>query len=918
MNIRRVFVIGVTLLLGMLFLKFNVQTTIAAGTFYVTPDGDDSNECSDPTEPCATIQAAVSKATSGDNIKVSVGTYTSSSSYVALIDRSLELSGGWDVSFTSQIGKSILDGEGVRGEIQVAEMVTVSINSFVLQNGINGILNYGDLTIRYTDVMNNYLYGYCPGGGITNVGNILIEWSNIFGNNCPHYGYGGGVWNYQYDDDLMIIRNSTIRDNSASVGGGIYSRGNLIVINTTISGNTVILDFSNSDGGGMYLDSGTTLLKNVTIAENEGGLYGGGVYVSGGSLHMENSIIANNMANASRDCYSSFPIISQGYNIIGDSYGCLITVTSGDQLDVNPELGALQDNGGPTSTYSMYANSPAIEKGNPAGCTDENGDPIEIDQRGYPRPLDGDQDGTATCDIGAVEAAFAELIPPSPESIWYVSPVGNNSYDCHTPNTACATINGALNKAQPDDEIYVAAGVYTNPTGTEVVSIYKDISLSGGWNNSFTSRSGVSIIDGQLTRRGVLIGEEVTVQIEYFTIQYCLWADFDGGGMYVGNRSRVMLRHMLVQNNQAGKVEQFTTTEWSGGGIAMGSYSILQIRDSQIKYNTATNQAGGIKVGGSTLIITDSVVAYNLADRGGGIGDGTTLNLTNCLVAYNKSLFDYGGGINSFNGILTLKNSLVIGNEAAIGGGGIYGHNMNIENSTIAYNSAQDGGGIYNFSQSFYLEGSSVIGNYASLTGGGIRHGGDLFLVNSTIAYNTVGSPSQTNAVGGGIYQVAGYSQISNGTIARNWSGGTGGGIYKTGAPITLRSTLVADNYALIGPDCSGVVGTAGFNLIGNVSGCTFTPTSGDLTNLDAGLYRLFGNSQAMLLLADSPAIDAGNPDGCTDHLGVPILVDQLGSTRPIDGDGQGAAYCDIGAVEYNPDITPGWLLIPLLMTAMP
>ncbi len=153
MNKRRVFGIGVTLLVGMLFLMFTVKTTIAAGTYYVTPDGNDGNSCTDPSTPCATIQAAISKAAIGDTIKVSVGTYTGSDNYVAYVDKDLDLLGGWDANFEAQIGKSIVDGEGIRYDLWVVEFVTATVNSFIFQNGRHGIANMGSLSVSNCDVI---------------------------------------------------------------------------------------------------------------------------------------------------------------------------------------------------------------------------------------------------------------------------------------------------------------------------------------------------------------------------------------------------------------------------------------------------------------------------------------------------------------------------------------------------------------------------------------------------------------------------------------------------------------------------------------------------------------------------------------------------------------------------------------------
>jgi len=85
----------------------------AAGPWYVAPGGSDSNSCLTAGSPCATINGAIGKATSGDTIKVAVGTYTSTAgSEVVLIDKSLTLSGGWDSGFTTQSGMSTIDGQG--------------------------------------------------------------------------------------------------------------------------------------------------------------------------------------------------------------------------------------------------------------------------------------------------------------------------------------------------------------------------------------------------------------------------------------------------------------------------------------------------------------------------------------------------------------------------------------------------------------------------------------------------------------------------------------------------------------------------------------------------------------------------------------------------------------------------------------
>jgi hypothetical protein len=103
---------------------------------------------------------------------------------------------------------------------------------------------------------------------------------------------------------------------------------------------------------------------------------------------------------------------SKGYNLFGTTADCTL---SGDMTGVFSNtlvsLGALHDNGGPTLTHALLPDSPAIDAGDPAGCTDAQGNPLATDQRGYGRPVDGDSDGVARCDIGAYE--YGATLPPN-------------------------------------------------------------------------------------------------------------------------------------------------------------------------------------------------------------------------------------------------------------------------------------------------------------------------------------------------------------------------------------------------------------------------------------------------------------------------------------------------------------------------
>jgi hypothetical protein len=90
------------------------------------------------------------------------------------------------------------------------------------------------------------------------------------------------------------------------------------------------------------------------------------------------------------------------YNLMQnyDTSYCSLTGSLPNLSD--PGLGPLGNNGGPTPSHALLANSPAVDNGNPLGCDFPSGT-LATDQRGFPRPVDGKNLNIPRCDMGAVE-----------------------------------------------------------------------------------------------------------------------------------------------------------------------------------------------------------------------------------------------------------------------------------------------------------------------------------------------------------------------------------------------------------------------------------------------------------------------------------------------------------------------------------
>jgi hypothetical protein len=314
---------------------------------------------------------------------------------------------------TAQFGGGI--AVGGQGRLTLLNS-TVRTNHATINKGGGLFLDVNSVTvIRNSTISGNTAAGDDGDGGggiLADRGSLLtIEGTTISGNRTD---FSGGAINFF--TGTLVVRNSTISGNTAgsSAGGILIGGGSLTVENSTISGNS-----ARFDGGGLFLLSTTASIRNSTIAfntaasANEADVKGGGLFVAQSptmpsSVTLQGTIVAGNKRGTAglRDDISG-AVVSIANSLVGDGSGLATISREGESngnlvgsaaAPLDPRLGPLANNGGPTQTHALLPGSPAINAGfNFAGQ--------DADQRGglFLRSV-----GSAP-DIGAFEVQ-----PPAP------------------------------------------------------------------------------------------------------------------------------------------------------------------------------------------------------------------------------------------------------------------------------------------------------------------------------------------------------------------------------------------------------------------------------------------------------------------------------------------------------------------------
>jgi hypothetical protein len=333
---------------------------------------------------------------------------------VLLVDRSVTINGA---------GADMLavDGNGASRVFFITLGETVTISGFTIRNGHAGN----------------------AGGGIDNE-----DGSTVTVTNCTLSGNIAGLGSGIFNGGTLTVANSTFSNNMASEGAGTYNDGSgtLTITNSTVSGNMA------SVTGGASFNLGTMHIANSTLSDNSAAL---GAIHSEGTLEIGNTVL-NTGAAAGRIFDNSGTIISHGYNLCSDDGGGFLT-GPGDQINTDPLLGPLQDNGGPTFTHELLSGSPAVNTGDPNFTP-----PPFFDQRGpgFDRVVNG------RIDIGSFEVQ-GPAPTPTPAATATATPTATATATATVRPSATPTATPtATATATPTPTATATATVTPTPTPT--------------------------------------------------------------------------------------------------------------------------------------------------------------------------------------------------------------------------------------------------------------------------------------------------------------------------------------------------------------------------------------------------------------------------------------------------------------------
>ena len=650
-------------------------------------------------------------------------------------------------------GSLTISGGNSVGVFSVASGVQATFTGLTISGGFatNGgaIDNSG-----YTTVVNDTFTGNMAANGAA-IANEASGTLNVLDSTFTAdigTGNGGAIANL---GGTATVTNSTIANESAATGAGIYNAGNLTLINATIAYNNAT---QSGGGGGLDAASGTATLYNSIVAQNTAGT----------------------TPNVAADDISGTVSPGSSNNVIDDiTSGGLVNSTDGNIIGMPAGLAAgLASNGGSTQTIALLTSSPALSAGAAAipGVTVP-----KTDQRGAVRNPNDLNNGT-TIDAGAFEISSSYLVTSTGDSV--------------VAGTLRSAVAWANNNPAPTPASFPSTIVF-DPT---VFGTPQTINLSDSLGTlTFTNINSPVTIQGPGAALVTIAGDGTfgLISIPTGLTATLSGLTLDGGGAQSGggifNQGTLTISNSVLSNdsavyygggidNDGGSVTvSFTTfsndtaTYGLGGGI--DNSGTLVVANSTftggdafegVRSTTRSPRSPAI----TTLTVTTSTFNVNTATQGGSIFNDASATIAGSTFSNNVA-FQGGAIANDLAGTMMMTNSTVADNTAGQNGGGINQVGIfTALNVTIAYNSVANGG-----------------------AGGGIdASAGTTTLYNTIVAGNTSApAPSTT-----------GTSTSSTGTSTSS----TGTGTSSTG---TTTAAIASDILGAIAPLSSN-------NLIGGLA----------------------------------------------------------------------------------------------------
>jgi predicted outer membrane repeat protein len=664
------------------------------------------------------------------------------------------------------------DGIDLRGSLTNPVFNLVNAGTTCLMIGLKlsdgrrdvgaALLNEATLTMRRCRFFANE--ASVAGGAIYNHNGGFLELMECTFDDNSSEMHGGAIYN-QYSSRVFVNRCTFVNNHCMENGGAIFAdaAGTMDVRHSTFVGNTVA-----DKGGAIY---GGASITHCTIWQNNAGGGGRGIFVDG-QITCENSIVAGNGSN---DITNDGIFTRVGANIIQN----FTQLPGSDQdgppaINLDPQLSALADNGGPTGTAAIAAESPARNAAvDSTATTDQRGKPIvetadigayemqagtfvlggpatQKTSEGQSFSITIHRSGGTTGRVAArlltipgtaTAADYAERPNTSVSDVIFED--GDPSEIVLIPITSDRLIEGnhtftvalSLPTATPGADLGAQSSfvvtiadpvivTHLNATGAGSLAQALVTAKAAPGPDSIIFAPGLS--GGSITLSSQLVADDAGgVLIDGFGLPAGITLDGGPGTnrvMYVPFGGMVTLRRLTVTGgNGTGSVDVLlgSGSGTSGGGGLYNS-GLLTLERCTVSGNTSPNVGGGIANFGILRMDRCTISGNTAAERGGGIFTNIPCFATHCTITENTATAQTGGGIHN-TGPVTLEWSIVAGNSA--GGTG---------------DDVQNNGGLWRIGTNFVpeLEGAAIVSGPGTV----------LDVAPQLLALASNGGPTQTHA----------------------------------------------------------------------------------------------------------------------------------------------------------------------------